>query len=561
MSATIFRGGTIWTGTGDTTDALLVINGVVEALGERARQSYSEYFHVDEVDLDGGFLMASFGDGHAHPLPGGLEAVGPQVRRATSVDEIVEAVRVFAVQHPDDEWILGASYESSLAPGGLFDARWLDAAVPDRPVMLRAWDYHTVWCNSAALARAGITADTPDPVLGEIPRRDDGSVLGTLREWGAVDLVRAVIPERDPQVSVAALRTAADYYLARGVTWVQDAWVEPADVDTYVAAARQGALGVRFNLGLYADPRYFQSQLAHFGEAPRRVDGLMSPMLTAQTVKFFADGVVENETGALLEPYCSSLHNHGGLGAPPARGGERSDPGNNHGMQVWEGGALADAARAVDDLGLQIHIHAIGDAAVRQALDAIEHVVEANGPRDRRPVIAHAQLVADEDLDRFAELGVIANMQPLWAQLDAVMTELTIPRLGQERTAKQYRMRTLDESGARLAFGSDWPVSSGAPLDGIAVAVSRRTAAGEPEGGWTPGEILGIERALLAATAGVAEQAFAERLSAPWGRIVPGASADLVWLDRDPRITPALELPAVAVRATYLRGRCVYSQE
>jgi len=521
MSATIFRGGTIWTGTGDTTDALLVINGVVEALGERARQSYSEYFHVDEVDLDGGFLMASFGDGHAHPLPGGLEAVGPQVRRATSVDEIVEAVRVFAVQHPDDEWILGASYESSLAPGGLFDARWLDAAVPDRPVMLRAWDYHTVWCNSAALARAGITADTPDPVLGEIPRRDDGSVLGTLREWGAVDLVRAVIPERDPQVSVAALRTAADYYLARGVTWVQDAWVEPADVDTYVEAARKGALGVRFNLGLYADPRYFDSQLAHFAEARRRVDGVMSPMLTAQTVKFFADGVVENETGALLAPYCSSLHHHG--------------------MQVWEGATLADAARAVDEVGLQIHIHAIGDAAVRQALDAIEHVVDTNGPRDRRPVIAHAQLVADDDMGRFGELGVIANMQPLWAQLDALMTELTIPRLGQERTDKQYRMRTLDESGARLAFGSDAPVESADPMLGIDAATSWRRRAG-----WHPDLAVTRASALRAYTLGAA---YAVGMDADNGSLRPGKLCDMTVVD-DGRVTATIVGGHVSWRQT-----------
>jgi predicted amidohydrolase YtcJ len=539
MSATIFRGGTIWTGTnGPTTDALLVVDGVVHAAGERARGLSAEVADIDEVDLDGGFLMVSFGDGHAHPLPGGLEAVGPSVRQATSVAEIVEAVRRFADEHPDQEWIVGASYESSLAPGGLFDARWLDAAVPDRPVVLRAWDYHTVWCNSVALARAGITADTPEPVLGQIPRRDDGSVLGTLREWGAVDLVQAVVPERDPKVRIAALGTAADYYLARGVTWVQDAWVEPGDVDTYVDAARQGALGVRFNLGLYADPRFFDSQLEHFVDARRRVDEVASPMLTAHTVKFFADGVIENETGALLAPYCGTLHNHG--------------------MRVWEDGTLADAARAVDDLGLQIHIHAIGDAAVRQALDAVEHVIGVNGPRDRRPVIAHAQLVADDDLDRFAELGVIANMQPLWAQLDPLMTELTIPRLGRERTDRQYRMCTLDESGARLAFGSDWPVSSGAPLDGIAVAVSRRTADGEPDGGWMPAETLTVERALLAATAGVAEQAFAERLAAPWGRIAPGASADLVWLDRDPRTTPPLEIPAVRVRATYLRGSRVY---
>lgn len=544
MVSTLFRNGSVWAGVPgqSSSDALLVTDGAIVAMGADAVAQAPEGTEV--VDLQGGFLMPSFGDGHAHPLLGGLEFVGPAVRPCTSVDEIVAAVRRYAEDHPAQEWIVGASYDGSLATDGLFDARWLDAAVADRPVVLRAWDYHTVWCNTAALERAGITADTPDPELGEIPHRPDGSVLGTLREWGAVDLVTAVMPARDEEVRLAALGTAADYYLAHGVTWVQDAWVEPADVQTYLEAARRGALRVRFNLALYADPRHFYDQVAHFADAHRQVTELGSPMLTAQTVKFFADGVVENETGALLQPYCSGLHSH-------SRGQERSDSGENHGMTVWEGDSLARACQRVDELGLQIHIHAIGDAAVRQALDAIEYTVAQNGPRDRRPVIAHVQLVDDADLDRFAALGVIPCMQPLWAQEDALMNVLTVPRLGRERADKQYRMRSLADSGAPLALGSDWPVSSGAPLDGIAVGVSRQTAEGEPAGGWTPQETLAIERALAAYTAGVADQAFAERI---WGRLTPGASADLVWLDRDPRSTPPLELPGIGVRATYLRG-------
>jgi predicted amidohydrolase YtcJ len=532
--ATLFTGGVIWTGVQDS-DALFVDDGVVRAVGDQAH-ALGSTSGVEQVDLDGGFLMPSFGDGHAHPLYGGLEAVGPPVRPCRSVDEIVAAVKKFADDHPELEWIVGASYDGSLAPGGLFDARWLDAAVPDRPVVLRAWDYHTVWCNTAAIERAGITAETPDPVLGEIPHRDDGSVLGTLREWGAVDLVANVMPPFGEEVRIAALDTAADYFLARGVTWVQDAWVEPADVATYVEAARRGALRMRFNLALYADPRHFDSQVNDYAESSGRVGETGSSLLTAQTVKFFADGVVENETGALLQPYCSGLHSHG--------------------MRNWEGDALAEAARRVDELGLQIHIHAIGDAAVRQALDAVEHVVQRNGKRDRRPVIAHCQLIDDADLGRFHELGVIPNMQPLWAQMDALMTVLTIPRLGVERSDRQYQMQTLVDSGAPLALGSDWPVSSGAPLEGISVGVSRRTADGEPEGGWTPHEILPIERALSAYSAGVAYQAFAED---SWGRITPGASADLLWLDRDPRTTPALDLPALGVRATYLHGQPAYT--
>lgn len=532
---TLFTGGTIWTGA-DDTDALLVSGGTVRATGEQARQEAASAPDAVAVDLGGGFLMPSFGDGHAHPLYGGLEAAGPAVRACNSVDEIVAVVKKYADDHPEQEWISGASYDGSLAPGGLFDARWLDAAVAERPVVLRAWDYHTVWCNTEAIKRAGITADTPDPPLGEIPHRADGSVLGTLREWGAVDLVMNVMPPRGEDIRIAALGTAADYLLARGVTWVQDAWVEPADVATYLIAAERGALRMRFNLALYADPRYFDTQVRQFAESRRRVQEAGSPLLTAQTVKFFADGVVENETGALLESYCSGLHSHG--------------------LRNWEGDALAEAARRVDDLGLQIHIHAIGDAAVRQALDAIEYVVRCNGERDRRPVIAHVQLADDADIGRFAELGVIPNMQPLWAQMDSLMTVLTIPRLGPERADRQYRMATLVNTGAPLALGSDWPVSSGAPLDGIAVGVSRRTSDGEPEGGWTPHERLPIERALSAYTAGVAYQAFGER---HWGRLEPGYTADMVWLAADPRSAPALEIPSIEVLATYLNGSAVFT--
>ncbi|GAA4067504.1 amidohydrolase [Agromyces indicus] len=535
MTTTFFHGGTVWTGAGGGDErALLVRDGVVVAVGAAAEAAASAAGEVERIDLEGEFLMPSFGDGHAHPMFGGLEADGPDVRSCRSVEEIVAEVRRYAEAHPELEWITGASYDGSLAEQGLFDARWLDDAVADRPVLLRAWDYHTVWVNSRALELAGIDAATPEPELGGIPRREDGTPLGTLREWGAVDLVTAVMPPRSVEAGVRALERAGRYYLERGVTWVQDAWVEPADLDVYLAAAASGALPLRFNLALYADPRRFLRELPEMAMARDRVAAAGSPLLTANTIKFFADGVVENETGALLEPYCSGLHSHG--------------------MSVWGAERLAEAVRAADAAGFQVHVHAIGDAAVRQALDAIERAIDANGPRDRRPVIAHAQLVDDADLARFAELGVIANMQPLWAQLDALMTVLTVPRLGRERSDRQYRMRSLAGTGATLAFGSDWPVSSGDPRDGLAIAASRRTIDGEPAGGWTPHEIVPIEAALGAYTSAVAHQAFADHAAAPWGRIVPGASADLVRLARDPRTVDPHDLPAVAVRETYLAG-------
>lgn len=546
MTTQHFHNGSIWLGAdSEPANSLLVQDGLITAVGTEAVDTMIECISehddapLEHIDLDGGFLMPSFGDGHAHPIFGGMEAEGPQVRSCTSVDEIVTEVGRYAEAHPDDDWITGASYDGSLVTGGLFDAEWLDEAVPDRPVVLRAWDYHTVWCNTRALESAGITAATPEPEIGEIPRRPDGSPLGTLREWGAVDLIDAVRPPHEMATRLRALDRAADYYLARGVTWVQDAWVEPDDIETYVTASLQNRLRLKFNLALYADPRHFANQLPQMVEARRRVEDLADPRLTANTVKFFADGVVENETGTLLEPYCTSMHNHG--------------------LRVWEGDSLSEAVRAVDAAGFQVHIHAIGDAAVRQSLDAIESTIAVNGVRDRRPVIAHAQLVDSTDLTRFAELGIIANMQPLWAQLDDLMTVLTVPRLGEERARTQYRMRSILDDGGRLAFGSDWPCTSGTPVEGLAVAVSRQNDDGEPNGGWTPEEILDIGRSLDAYSRSVAHQAFADLSPTGWGRIEVGASADLVRFDHDPNSLSPRELAMTPVRSTYLGGVAVHT--
>lgn len=535
---TLFTNGTIWRGEnqGDA-DSLLIEDGVIIAIDADAKT------HADSstgtVDLEGGFLMPSFGDGHAHPLFGGLEEFGPRVRAAHSIAEIVAEVKRFAEANPEHEWIVGGSYDGSLAPNGLFDARWLDEAVSDRPVVLRAWDYHTVWCNSKALEIAGIDTNTPEPELGEIPRRDDGTPLGTLREWGAIDLVMAFCPEYTMDDRIEALRRATAHYARLGVTWVQDAWVEPSTVDAYIEAAKAGVLSTRVNLALLADSRFFPETLPAMIAARERVEALGHPLLTARSVKFFADGVIENETGALLEPYCSGMHDHG--------------------MLVWTPDKLAEAVTAVDAAGFQIHIHAIGDRAVRDSLDAIEHAQNVNGlgnhdPGDRRAVITHVQLASATDIQRFSQLGVIAAMQPLWAQLDALMTVLTVPRLGQERSGKQYQMRTLVDSGATLSFASDWPVSSAAPLDGLAIATSRTTAEGEPSGGWIPEECLTIEQGLTSYSHSVAFQAFADQSAAPWGEITVGNSADLVWLATDPRTVSPQNLASIQIRATYLAG-------
>ncbi|WP_347353274.1 amidohydrolase [Intrasporangium sp.] len=521
--------GNLWCPSEGELDALAVTDGRICAVGADALGLAGD--GVETVEVTDGLLVPAFGDGHAHPLFGGLEAEGPQVRAQDSVEAIVAEVRRWAQAHPEAAWVRGASYDSSLSPEGLFDARWLDAAVPDRPVALRAWDYHTMWVNTRALELAGITDDTPDPVLGEIPRRPDGSVLGTLREWGAVDLVNAVAEPWSKEAGLRALERAARAYADLGITWVQDAWVEPDTLEVYLEAARADRLPIRFNLGLYADPRHWPDQLDDLLEARRRVEQVGHPHLTAHTVKFFADGVVENATAAVLSHYCGC-------------------PGDT-GMLVWDPDLLARAVTQVDAAGFQPHIHAIGDRAVRVALDAVETAARANGLRDRRAVLAHVQLIDEADRARLARLGVMVNAEPLWAQLDSLMTVLNYPRLGDDRSAMQYPWASLRAGGAEMSFGSDWPVSSADPLEGMAVACSRQTADREPADGWTPHERLPVDEAFRCYTAGVARQGFRDA-----GRLAVGCEADFALLSADPRgLAGPRDLDSVRVVATWVGGR------
>jgi predicted amidohydrolase YtcJ len=252
-----------------------------------------------------------------------------------------------------------------------------------------------------------------------------------------------------------------------------------------------------------------------------------SAQVSVRTVKLFADGIVEAATAALLAPYDDLPAGHP----------------HSCGRPVWAPAELAAAAAAFDADGFQLHVHAIGDAGVRAALDAVAHVADVNGPRDRRPVVAHTQLVDPADLPRFAELGVIANFEPLWSQLDAAQTELTLPRIGTERGDRQYPMGTLLATGAALSTGSDWPVSSHRPLDCLPVAVT---------GHWVPAERVPAAAVLAACTAGTAYQGFEERVR---GTLVPGKRADLVALDRDPLATDPAGWPGITVLGTWLCGR------
>ena len=412
-----------------------------------------------EVTLAPGFVFPAFRDGHAHPVFAGREASGPVVSKASSIAEIQAILSSYREANPDQAWVEGGAYDRSIVEGGIFQATWLDEAISDVPVVLHASDHHTIWVNSKALEL--IRSPLPQLISGSIDVDSTGAPTGVLREPQAMALVLDKAPARTIEQEVAVLAWADQLLAKQGIVEAQDAWITPGMTEIYLAAISTGALLLDYNLAFKIEPHEWVKSL-EFAKADRdKVIALGSSQLSVKTCKFFADGVFGSGTASVLEPYLDDVHNHG-------------EP-------LWSKSELEDACLEAAKGGFQLHIHAIGDAGVRQALDAIEFVQQRLGLAQLPNVIAHAELVSDPDIARFARLNVIANMQPLWAQADGMLMSC-VPRLGIERLDQMYRMRDLIDSGATIAFGSDWPVSSSDPILGIATAVTRQTADSKPEG-------------------------------------------------------------------------------
>ncbi|MGK0722047.1 amidohydrolase [Leucobacter sp. W1478] len=539
MTTTLFIGGTIiinpnHDGQVITSHALAVAEGRVVAEGASAL-SLAENPGVVVIDLAGGTLAPAPGDGHAHPVLGGLEALGPNIREAKDLSGILSAVAQWKLAHPEAEWIVGGSYDATFAPEGLFDARWLDEVTGDTPTILRAWDYHTAWVNSAALAAGNITAKTSDPALGRIVRRDDGSPLGTLQEAAANEFIAHVAPPFATDARVAALEQATREYAAQGTTWIQDAWVDPQDVETYRVAAAEHRLHTRVNLAFRADPTRWQDQVEEFVSLRDEIRSLGHDRLSAETIKFFLDGVIESHTAAMVDPY--------------------ADRPDERGLPNWGEGDLTAAAMAFDAAGFQLHLHAIGDAANRLALDALETTASRNPTRERAHVIAHVAVLAPSDADRFAKIGVIANFEPYWAQCDAVMRDLTIPHLGHDREGWQYLIGTVLRSGATVTFGSDWPVTTKDWRPALATAITRHSHLEPSAESWLPSERITPGEALAAYTSGIARQA----LASDRGTLDTGMIADAVWLSADPLTIDPNAIPEIRVLGTWLAGERTFS--
>ncbi|MFD8042241.1 amidohydrolase [Streptomyces chartreusis] len=537
----LFTGGPVLTPEGRTATAVAVTGDRITAVGREEVHDLAGP-RTEVVDLAGRLLLPGFQDAHVHPVPAGLELTQCDLTGTRTADDTLAAVRAYADAHPEREWITGGGWSMEAFEGGTPTKELLDSVVPDRPVYLPNRDHHGAWVNSRALALAGITRDTPDPADGRIERDASGEPSGTLQE-GAMQLVGRLPPPATQADRVAALLHAQRHLHALGITAWQDALVgdflgmdNPAQA--YLAAARDGSLTARVVGALWWDRERGSEQIPELAE---RREALSHGRFRATSVKLMLDGVAETGTAALVDPYLDKC------GCATA----------NRGTSFIDPEQLPKYVTELDALGFQCHFHALGDRAVRDALDAIEAARAANGPSDTRPHLAHLQVIQPADVPRFARLGAIANIQPLWAAHEPQMDELTIPFLGPERAAWQYPFGALLRAGARLAAGSDWPVSSPDPLHGVHVAVNRVTPDADDAQVFLPGERIGLTEALTAYTAGSAHVNHLDDT----GEVRAGALADLVVLDCDPFDGPAQEIARTRVARTYVGGAQVYASQ
>lgn len=491
---------------------------------------------TEVIDARGGSVMAGFDDAHTHLRWAPATMSRLDLFGLTDLGAVQDAIRRYAAAHADRPWVAGRGWLYAAFPGGMPIRQQLDAAVPDRPAYFECFDGHSGWANSRALEAAGIGRSTTDPRDGRIVRDASGKPTGALLER-ARELVETRVPRPDAEESVRLVRDALLLMARAGITAIQDAWGQPDDFRVLDRIRSENGLPLRVRIALEMLPGLDEAghaeRLDEF--APVVAGRELDLWLRGGILKSFVDGVVEAGTAYLLQPYPGSRS----VGAPR-----------------WGDDELRQAVDTAHRRGWQVELHAIGTAAVRQALDAYETLGKRAVAR-RRHRIEHIETIDPEDLPRFAQLGVVASVQPLHGVPEAHQMAVWAGKLGPEVSASGWRIRSLLDSGTIVAFGSDWPVVPFNPFYEIHAAVNRTTIAGLPNGGWLPAERLRLPDALAAATWG---SAYAEHAEGSRGRLVVGGLADLIVLDRDLLAEDSGAVIDTRVRLTVIGGRVIYRE-
>ncbi len=528
----VIQGARVWTAdpAQPWAEAVAIRDENIVAVGSAAEIEKLIGGQTEVLQANGGMLVPGFIDAHVHFLDGGRTIAAVQLRDAQSPQEFTRRIAEFANGSEPGEWITGGTWDHTNWGGELPRRDWIDSVTPDNPVWVMRLDGHMGVANSLALRLAGVDAETPDISGGEIVRDADGGPTGVLKD-NAMGLMFDAMPEPTDGQLDAFLEAAMDYVASNGVTSVHDMFDGGAynwrTLETYRRALARGTLITR----IYGvTPLAQWQQLADYIAKNGRGD----EWLKVGGVKGFMDGSLGSHTAAFIEPYADAPDDSGFL----------LDTLDD--LRVWIEGA--DAA------GLQLIVHAIGDKAIRDLLDIYHDVAQANGTKDRRFRMEHAQHIHPDDIPRFKIQDVIASMQPYHAIDDGRWAEGVI---GSERVQTTYAFRSLIDDGARVAFGSDWYVAPASPLEGIYAAVTRRTLDDKNPDGWVPEQKITVEEALLAYTREGAYAAFEENRK---GMIRPGFLADLVLIDRDLTTIPPESIRDASVLKTIVDGRVVFSR-
>ncbi len=529
----VFRRGAVYTvdAARSWASAVAIREGRIVYVGSDSLPAGLIGATTEVVNLDGKMVLPGFQDGHVHPIDSGVDLGDCTLDDLTTAAAIADSIRKCASAHPDLAWVRGSGWQLPVFKDANPSKALLDQAVSDRPALIYAADGHSAWANSKALALAKITKDTPDPPHGRIeqdPRTREPS--GTLRE-GAVSLVSKIVPARTDAELAAGLQRAQKLANGFGITTVLSASTDEPALRTYAEADRKSALTLRVIAAIHLHDPLPDSLLPKLRELRTRY---ATPRVHPTVVKLFADGVIESRTAALLAPYRGL---RGTAGKP-----------------IYDPDRLKDLAVALDRDGFQIHVHAIGDWAIRMTLDALAYARARNGAHDARHTITHLQLIDPDDLPRFRALGVIANFQALWANGDEYLTKLAEPALGPARARWQYPIASVARTGAIVSGGSDWSVSSLNPLDAIEVGITHQQPDEPDQRPWNPAERVDLATMIAMYTINAAYQ---NHLEQETGSVEVGKLADLVVLDRNLFETPVREIHNVRVLRTLLEGKTV----
>jgi len=514
--------------------AIAVQGGKIVSVGSDGEIEKLHSNGTKVIDAGGRLVLPGFTDCHIHFIDGSLSLDRVNLEDAKDPADIQQRLREYAKSHPGTGWVLGRGWDYGMfGEEALPHKKYLDEVFPDRPVFLEGYDGHTYWANSRALELAGINKDTPDPPNGAIVRdAKTGEPTGALKE-SAQGLVAKVVPKLTRSEKLAALRGGIKWANENGLTRVHSAGQDFEELDLYDELNRHGDLTVRFYIAYFLDPPELRPQDLDLMEAARKK--YRGEWIDTNVVKFMVDGVIESHTAAMLEPY--------------------SDNPALKGKLFWDPQKYDSAVAELDKRGFQIFTHAIGDYAVRTALDAYENAEKTNHTTDRRPRIEHIETITAKDIPRFGELGVIASMQPLHANPNADTLNVWARNAGPERTSRGFAWRSIAAAGGKLAFGSDWPVVTLNPWVGIQLAVTRQTVEGKPEGGFHPEQSVSLAEAIAGYTIGAA---FAGRREKTEGSLEPGKVADLIVVSQNLFDIAPHKIADTKVITTMVGGRVVY---